>query len=133
MIRTTACSIALTLTLTVPSLTFPQSVALDAKRFSAELAEMKERLGLTDAQMTEVRPIMQESAERRLVILSERGLNGPEDVAQLSLFRRVSLARDMKKVRDETDERLGRVLTQVQMSEFRNMRDEFQQQRSRLM
>ncbi len=60
--------------LTVLSLALSQGVAFDAKRFSAEMAEMQTRLRITDAQMNEVRPIMQESAARRLAVLRERGL-----------------------------------------------------------
>ena len=94
---------------------------------------MKERLHLTDAQATEVRPIMKESAEQRLAIMNKRRLKGREDVKRLSLFQKMSLGREMKKVRDETDERLSRVLTKVQIKEFRRMRDELKQEQQRRM
>ena len=92
------------------------------------MAEMQTRLRLTDAQMNEVRPIMQESAEQRLAVLRERGLGGPEDVEQLSFFRKMSLARDLKKVREGTERRMSRVLTHAQMDDFKEMQDALQRE-----
>jgi hypothetical protein len=72
---------------------------------------------------------MQKSAEQRLAALRERGLGGPEDVEQLSVFRKMSLARDMKKVRERTERRLGQVLTHAQMDDFKEMQDALQRER----
>jgi len=114
------------LSLIVSSLTFAQGTQVDEVRLSAEMAQLKERLDLTEEQATQGRPIIRASAERSFAIISERGLDSPQDFQRLGMFQKISLGRAMKKIRDETDEGLRRVLSAAQIEEFSKFRDERQ-------
>jgi Spy/CpxP family protein refolding chaperone len=100
--------------------------ATDEDRIAAflERAEQtKERLALTPEQEAQITPIMEDARDKRLTILEKYGFgNGTKP--SLSLRKKVALAKEMRAVRDETNDRLARHLTREQMQEYEEIQEE---------
>ena len=73
------------------------------------MSEMKERLKLTDEQETKIRPIIEDSLQRRSEILA----NSSKD-------RKTAL----QELQWSTDMQLGKILTEEQMKEYEKLREE---------
>ena len=83
------------------------------------VAAMKTRLGLTEEQEAQVKPVLEDEFVKRRAILETSQGQGPEG--------RSSLRGELQKLRSATDQRLGAILTKAQMDEYRNMQQEARQ------
>ncbi|WP_417462644.1 hypothetical protein [Kordiimonas sp.] len=85
--------------------------------------ENKVRLGLTAEQEEKVTPILEASREKQLGILEKHGF-GKGVKPKLSLREKLSLAREMKAVRADTEAALSRHLSREQMKTYKTIQDE---------
>lgn len=76
------------------------------------MSKMKERLNLTEEQETKVRPIIEESIQKRREILKK----DPQD--------RSTIKNELQELQWTTDMRLGVILTEEQMKEYQKLREE---------
>ena len=93
------------------------------EEIQSRLASAAERLRLTDQQREQVLPILRANSEANLRILQRHGFsrgNRPD----LSLRQKLSLRREFSAQRDETNERLSRVLSRDQMRIMEEIQDE---------
>ena len=74
--------------------------------------QMKERLRLTDEQVTKIRPVIEESFNKRRDILNNNGQDKKTNRNAL------------QEVRWKTDMKLGQILTEEQMSDYQNLFEE---------
>lgn len=86
-------------------------------------AESKARLGLSAEQEAAVAPILARSREQRLGILERYGF-GNGQKPSLRLREKLSLAKEMKAVRQETEQALAHHLTREQMDTYRDLQEE---------
>jgi hypothetical protein len=84
------------------------------------LEQIKERLKLTPEQVEQVRPILADEVEK-LKALREKGSGG-------SRRDRLKMGREFKRIQDDADERLKKVLSKDQMNELKKIRDERREQ-----
>ena len=74
--------------------------------------QMKERLRLTEEQVTKIRPVIEESFNKRHDILDNNGQDKKTTRSAL------------QEVRWKTDMKLGQILTEEQMSDYQNLFEE---------
>lgn len=90
-------------------------------RIAAQLAEVQERLQLTDEQAGQVRPILQEGMQQRRALLQQfQEAHGGRRYRQA--LRR--LRKNLQQIQEETEAKLRPVLTEEQMTEYRQIQDE---------
>lgn len=76
------------------------------------MSKMKERLKLTEEQETKIRPIIEESIQKRYEILK----NGSQD--------RSTTKSELQELQWKTDMRVGVILTEEQRKEYEKLREE---------
>lgn len=81
------------------------------------LEQVKERLKLTPEQVEQVRPILTEEVQK-LRALRESNPGGG------SRRDRLKMARELKRIQDDADDRLKKILTKEQMNELKKLREE---------
>ncbi len=80
------------------------------------LMHLKERLQLSDQQVNQVRPILEEMAARHREIMEQaRSQGGPGNASRRN---------DRRALQEATDARLGEVLSPEQMETWRSLREE---------
>lgn len=94
-----------------------------AERLQERLQQIKERLKLTPDQVDQVRPVIAAEAEQ-LKALREKYGSGDQ-----SRRTRMKMGRELRGIRNETDEKLKRILSKDQMNELKKMREEWRQER----
>jgi Spy/CpxP family protein refolding chaperone len=85
------------------------------------LEQLKERLKLTPEQIEQVRPILSAEMEK-LKALRESSSGGG------SRRDRLKMARELKRIQDDADDQLKKVLSKEQMNELKKIREERRQQ-----
>jgi len=80
------------------------------------LAEIRDRLQLTDEQASKVRPVIDSSIEEKRILLEESEKEEP--------YHDHSLRRRLREHRNAVEEQLSKVLTAEQLVEFRKWQDE---------
>ena len=91
----------------------------------ARLADMKERLALSDYQWTQVEMILKSSIRERVAIIRRYGLDGgPEAIAALEGAEKRAMRRELKDTRKETEKRMKRYLDKEQYKEFKVIQEE---------
>ncbi|WP_020398706.1 hypothetical protein [Kordiimonas gwangyangensis] len=89
--------------------------------------ENKARLGLSAEQEAKVEPILESARDKRLAILERHGF-GRGNKPSLSLREKLSLAKEMKAVRQDTEAALSRHLSDSQMKVYKDIQDERREQ-----
>ncbi|MFO7738044.1 MAG: hypothetical protein R6V46_06225 [Desulfatiglandaceae bacterium] len=110
-----------------------QPVWADSDRealFEERLAEAKVRLGLSDEQLEQAKPIMKASIEAQQSILARYGIDleaegGPK--TRIGLRKARQLRNDLAEVRAGTLEQLDDILSDKQVKEFRKIQEERRQ------
>lgn len=102
-------------------------VALEGGQTQADqamerLEQFKERLKLTPEQVERVRPVLIEEAQK-LKALREKA----DDSGQ-SRRARLTLARELRAIQDQTEDQLKKVLSKEQMNELKKIREERREQ-----
>lgn len=87
-----------------------------------QLAHLKDRLQLDDEQVEQIRPIITDAAAKRHAIMERYRSQGRSGMA--------AARKEMETLREETESRLGEILSAEQMTVFRELREE-QRQRMR--
>lgn len=85
------------------------------------LEQIKERLKLTPEQVEQARPILMEEVQKLKALRDSNPGGG-------SRRDRLKMAREFKRIQDDADDRLKKVLTKDQMNELKKMREERRQQ-----
>lgn len=89
------------------------------------LEQIKERLKLTPEQVEQVRPIITDEMQK-LKALREK--NGGGTASGGSRRDRMKMAREFKRIQDDVDDQLKKVLSKEQMSELKKIREERRQE-----
>jgi Spy/CpxP family protein refolding chaperone len=84
------------------------------------LEQIKERLKLTPEQVEQVRPILTDEVQKLKALRESNSGGGRRD--------RRKMAREFKRIQDDADDQLKKVLSKEQMSELKKLRDERRQQ-----
>lgn len=85
------------------------------------LEQIKERLQLTPEQIEQVRPILIDEVQKLKALRDSNPGGG-------SRRDRLKMAREFKRIQDDADDRLKKVLTKEQMNELKKMREERRQE-----
>lgn len=91
------------------------------------LAEIRERLKLTEAQSEQITPIVETHLEAMRVVLEDYGIDlqdDPKSRKRLRLRELRALGKDTDKVRSATADKLSAVLDEAQMKEYRKIQAE---------
>lgn len=89
------------------------------------LADMKDRLALSDYQWTQVEMILKSSIRERVAIIRRYGLDGgPEAIAALEGAEKRAMKRELKDSRKSTEKRMKRYLDKEQYKEFKAIQEE---------
>jgi Spy/CpxP family protein refolding chaperone len=83
------------------------------------IAEMKSRLGLTEDQEAQIRPILEDESVKRHAIIERYQGQGRQG--------RSSLRNELQQLRASTEHRFESILTKAQMEEYRKMQEEARQ------
>jgi periplasmic protein CpxP/Spy len=84
------------------------------------LDQIKERLKLTPEQIEQVRPILADEVQKLKALRETSSGGGRRD--------RLKKGREFKRIQEETDDRLEKVLSKDQMRELKKLREEWRQQ-----
>lgn len=95
-------------------------------RFEARIEEARSRLELTEAQKTQLEPVLRKDFERRIEILRKHGVTR-ETEARPTRSEARALRADLKALRDETEAEVDGILDDRQMDEYRKIQDEARQ------
>jgi len=118
--------IVLALTLTAVGI----ASANDERRENIEhqIADMKTRLALSDAQTEQITPILEKSANTRKEILKEYGIDlknfDPDHRKKLSFREKRQLGNELKASRKDTQKQLAQILSDKQMDKYRQIQQE---------
>ena len=98
----------------------------DAQR-EQRLAEVQARLNLTDDQLGQIRPVLQDAAEAQRSVLRRYGIDleaagGPKP--KLGMRDGRKLRGDLQKVKSDTRKQLEGILTKQQLKEFEKLQQE---------
>ena len=96
-------------------------------RFQQRLKEARTRLGLTDRQVEQVRPILRAGFEDRLEVLQKHGIDigsRPGTSRQLGFRELRRLRRGLDAVRKRTLENLDAVLSEAQLKTYKQIQEE---------
>ena len=89
------------------------------------LADMKERLALSDYEWTQVEMILKSSIRERVAIIRRYGLDGgAEAIAALEGAEKRAMKRELKDSRKNTEKRMKRYLSKEQYKEFKAIQEE---------
>ena len=87
------------------------------QQFEQHLENVSQRLQLTEAQRTDLEPILSKSFEDRMNILQSYGFS-KETRPKLSLRKKLALRSDMNELKDQTRQDVSVILNDHQMDEF---------------
>ena len=93
-----------------------------AEQREQRMEQIVERLDLSDEQREQIRPIMENSAKQRRAVLEKHGVGPGKPEPDRETKRAIHT--DMQPVRAETEQQLATVLSDEQMEEFRQIRQE---------
>ena len=100
-----------------------------AAQVEQRMEEVRERLDLSDEQLQQMMPVIEESISKRRAILSSYGID-PEkrtDIkGQLGLRKALAMKKELDAVRADTLQGLNGILTKEQFEEFKRMQAERQ-------
>jgi hypothetical protein len=95
------------------------------QQFITAIEQAQDRLQLTPDQLVQVQEVLEESAEKRKAVFEQHAISPG---AELSGREKLSLARDLRPIQKENDEKLQAILDDDQWKEFEAMRNEFREE-----
>jgi ribosomal protein S13 len=104
------------LTMAMPAVGFQGKNAMDPESIVSDLTT---RLDLSDEQVVEIRPVIEDHAEKRRAIFDKYRAQGNQNQS--------AIRNEMDAVRQETHARLEKILSAVQMAEYQSYRKEQRQ------
>jgi hypothetical protein len=90
----------------------------DLDRLFERIDQVRARLELTPQQVEQIRPILRDE------FFKFRDVQDKYDGQDQNARTRLRMARELKDIQDETDDRLKKILTKKQMSELEKIREE---------
>ena len=98
----------------------------DVSQLEARLQETKLRLGLTEEQMAQLKPVLTDHFDAQMAVLDKHGIavGNRGDRGRLGLRKLRALRRDMDKISDNTSKRLSGILSKAQLAEFEKIQKE---------
>ena len=121
--------LVLGLFMTVPALAQEETAGPTTReRVESQLADLKERLALSDYTWNQVHLILKTSIRERVAIAKKYGLEQPGDFDAMSGKDKRRLGKELKKNRKDTQERMERYLDKDQMKEFKAIQEEVHQE-----
>ena len=103
-----------------------QTAEPDLSPLDERLQETRLRLALTEEQMTEVRPILQDHFDAQMAIMDKYDMDGSSSRSDSQQLRTLRQALEANKA--QTAERLGAILSAEQMAEFDKIQAEHKRQ-----
>jgi hypothetical protein len=94
----------------------------DLDRLFARIDEVRSRLELTPQQVEQVRPILRDE------FLKLRDIQDKYDGEDQNARTRLRMARELKDIQGDADDRLKKILTKKQMTELKKIREEIRDQ-----
>lgn len=94
-------------------------------RLEARFEEIRERLDLSEAQKTQLEPVLRKDLEERAEVMRKYGVTR-ESEERPSRSEMRALRRDLKAMREATDAEVEQILDPGQMAEYRKIREEAQ-------
>ena len=92
------------------------------------VAEVRQRLDLTDEQVAQMEPIIESGIEARLLVLEEYGIDpearasGAQD--KLRLRQKRALAKELNEINAEVRDEMSEILTDEQLAEYEKIQEE---------
>lgn len=117
-------------TLALVLLAFASQLALAESDRGAEvgerLAQARDRLDLSDEQLDQIAPVMEESLAKRNSIMSRYGVDpqNPERSKRPNFRQARAMRSEMEAVRSDTLASLEGILSREQLDEFKSMQEE---------
>ena len=106
-----------------PAWAIAQADSAGIAEFQDQMHQMAERLDLTESQRAELEPILQAQFEQTRALLERHGLDrrpaSPPGRRQL-----LALSRDLRPLRERTDRQVEAILSDEQMTEYRDIQRE---------
>ncbi|MEO1326144.1 MAG: hypothetical protein AAFV47_05675 [Pseudomonadota bacterium] len=99
--------------------------AEENEAMDTQFEEIQEKLELTDAQMEEMRPIVEAGQQKQRDILASYGID-PDggDGEKIGRRQAMSIRREIRAAREEMFDQLKPILTEAQLEEFTEMQEE---------
>lgn len=91
------------------------------------IAEVQARLNLTNEQLAQIRPVLQDAAEAQRAVLQKYGIDLEAEAGsrrKVGMREGRKLRGDLQKVQADTQRRLEGILTQQQLKEFEKIQRE---------
>jgi Spy/CpxP family protein refolding chaperone len=118
--------IALSLMLTVlglPSTAVSQGDPAEFSVFQEQMLETATRLDLSEAQRAELEPLLLDHFEKTRRLLERHGLDEPYE-SRPGRRQMLALSRDLRPLRERMDREVAAILSEEQMTEFREIQEE---------
>ena len=125
LVSATLIGLMSSLTIGLAQQTDPDRVA----ELEARIEQTKQRLNLTDEQITEIEPILASNFDATMLVLENHGIEFDPDVPRGQRerpgFRKMrAISKDLQAVREETAVEMAKILTDEQMAEYRKIQEE---------
>jgi hypothetical protein len=101
---------------------FQQRNQRDLDQLFERIDQIRTRLELTPEQVEQIRPILRDE------LLKLREVQEKYADQELNARTRLRMARELKDIQDDTDDRLKKILTKKQMEELKKIRQENREQ-----
>jgi len=95
-----------------------------ADRVNQRMQQLRDQLQVTPAQADQIRPIFVDELRQMRAMLEKYG-----DPRDASLWTKRKMRLESKSIQDRTDDQLKTILSKQQMKEFKQLRDQWRQER----
>ena len=103
---------------------------IQEKLLSKRTEDIGAKLGLTEEQMAQLKPILADQFDAQMAVMDKHGiaLGDSGDRGRLGLRKLRALRRDLDKISDNTSKRLSGILSKAQLAEFEKIQKEQREQ-----
>lgn len=103
---------------------------IQEKLLSKRTEDIGAKLGLTEEQIAQLKPILADQFDAQMAVLDKHGIAAGKrgDKGRLGLRKLRALRRDMDKVSDNISKRLSGILSKAQLAEFEKIQKEQREQ-----
>ena len=99
---------------------------IQEKLLSKRTEDIGAKLGLTEEQMVQLKPVLADHFDAQMAILDKHGIaiGNRSDRGRVGLRKLRALRRDLDKISDNTSKRLSGILSKAQLAEFEKIQKE---------
>ena len=113
------------ITFTTPSVATDKVLSDEQlEQFSQRWDTARQRLNLTEEQEEQVKPILKENSKQRRAMLQRYGIHQGQAKPALSFSQKRSLLKESRALKNETNSKVGKILSEEQMVEYKKIQDE---------